>query len=239
MEARLLPPRVDPRDDPEWYPLHQEDNVPENVVHFDVGHYLASVLKVWVKDGWVTGDACCYWIRGNQKRYLAPDVFVVDGERPGPPPSTYLAWIHSEIRLAVEVGSRRSFRRDQQPKLDRYAEGLCPREYLFYNPANDDLRLFRRVGKGYVHSEPDERGRVWSEAVGIWFGVESPRRPRAYSAEGEPLLSPEEEAARRQAAERQAREAEARAREEVDRRMAAELRFAELEAELARLRASG
>jgi Uma2 family endonuclease len=254
--------------------------VPEIVVHYDNAHYLGGVMSAHVRDGWATGDVCCYWIRGDFQRYLAPDVFLIDGPKPDPPPSKYLSWIHPPIRLALEIASRSSLRYDEGPKLQRYAEGLRPAEYLFYNPATDGLRLYRWTGAGYVEVEADARGWVWSEQARLWFGVERPGYLRAYDREAQSIRSHEEEVAyaeyearrradaeaevmaeagRRVAAEaetraeadrRAAAEAETRAeadrrvaaeaetRAEADRRAEAERRVAELEAEVARLRAA-
>src|SRR5205085_8560656 len=137
--------------------------------------------------GWVCGDICCYWIPGDHSTYLAPDVFIVEGKMPEPPPRVYLKWVHGEMRLAVEVGSRSSFRRDEGPKLERYAEGLRPREYLYFDADRGRLQMHRRSAEGYVPVAPDARGWVWSQEAGLWFGVESPGFLRAYYADGTPL----------------------------------------------------
>lgn len=216
MEARVLPPPLrSPDDDPETYPAHEEDDVPQNVVHDDIGHYLRGALAAHVRDGWVAGDVCCYWIPGDRQTYLAPDVFLVDGPRPDPTPKLYLNWMHGPMRLAVEIGSRQSYRVDEEPKLARYAEGLWPREYLYFNPASGDLRLFRLIEQEYVRVEPDERGWVRSEEARLWFGAERDDFLRAYDDTGAPLRTH---------------------LEEVEQRIEAERRVAELEAELARLR---
>ncbi len=257
MEAPTILRPLDPQDDPDTYPAHEEDDVPEIVVHHDIAKYLDDALAVHVRDGWVTGNVCCYWIRDDRQRYLAPDVFGVEGERPEPAPSCYLKWVHGVLRLAIEIGSRSSCREDEGPKLTRYAEGLQPREYLYYNPANDDLRLFRWVERGYIQVEAEASGRVWSESVQASFGVEAPGCLRAYDHDGRPLRRHEEEVARRAEAEERAHvetarraeaeeqarvesarraEAEEQAQVESARRAEAERRLAELEAELARLR---
>src|SRR5207302_3078994 len=106
MEARVAPGSVHLWDDPDWYPIHEEDNVPEIIVHYDAADYVGGVLSAHVPDGWVTGDVCCYWTRGDTRNYLAPDVFLVDGVRPEPPPSSFLSWLNAPMRLAVELGSR-------------------------------------------------------------------------------------------------------------------------------------
>src|SRR4051794_35623459 len=142
-ESAIFTP-IDARDDPENYPIHEEDNVPETVVHEDVARYLRDVLSLHVRDGWVSGNVCCYWIRDDYATYLAPDVFLVEGQMPEPPPRVYLKWMHGAMRLAIEVGSRSSLRRDEGPKLERYAEGLRPREYLYFDADHGRAQLHRR-----------------------------------------------------------------------------------------------
>jgi Putative restriction endonuclease len=260
MAGRAIITPIDPRDDPEQYPIHEEDDVPETVVHEGVARYVRDVLSLHVPDGWVSGDVCCYWIPGDHATYLAPDVFLVDGERPEPPPRVYLRWVHGQMRLAVEVGSRSALRRDEGPRLERYAEGLRPAEYLYFDPGSGRVQLHRLGRTGYVAVAPDLRGRVWSQEAAAWFGPEGTDMLRAYDRDGTPIRSYREEAAhaeaeagrraeaeRRTAADAERRaEAERRAAAEAERRAeaerlrnAAERRVAELEAELARLRGAG
>lgn len=236
MAERVTTPPLHPWDDPDQYPIHEEDNVPHTVLHDDLTDYVHDVVSVHVRDGWVTGDVCCYWIRGDWSTYLAPDVFLVDGERPEPAPRVYLAWVHEPIRLAVEIGSRSTLVQDEGPKLERYAEALRPREHLYFDPESGRLELHRWVEGGYVRVEPDERGWVWSQEAQAWFGREGPEWLRAYDRGGTPLLSHQElDAYARAETERRAA-AELRAQREADLRGEAERRLAELQAELARLR---
>jgi Uma2 family endonuclease len=243
MEARVLPKPVDPWDDPDAYPCHEEDDVPEIVLHHCVGTYFDNVLSARLRHGWVTGNVCCYWIRADKTRYLVPDVFVVEGEPPDPLPSSYLSWVHGPMRLAIEIASETSQAYDAGEKRDRYAEGLRPREYLYLDPASGDLRLSRWTGTGYVEVPADARGWVWSEEAQLWFGGDPETVFRAYDRESRPMRSRVEEAQEREAAEERARaeakrrvEAERAAQVELERRVEAERRLAELQAELERLR---
>ncbi|MBI3946560.1 MAG: hypothetical protein HY321_11620 [Armatimonadetes bacterium] len=91
-----------------------------------------------------------------------------------------------------------------------------------------ELHLYRLREGSYREALPDERGRLRSETLGVWFGVEDAGWLRVYTPEGEVLLTHEE-------AEKARAEAEARARREADARAAAERRLAELEERLRRL----
>jgi Uma2 family endonuclease len=216
MEARLLDPLPDSISDPDaFYHHHPEDSVPESGIHDAIVLYLHSVLAVHFPESWVASDVCCYWIPGNNRIYLAPDVFVTGAPRPEPISSSYRAWEHGPLRLVIEVGSRTSLRRDVGPKLERYAEGLLPQEYLYYDADLRHLRLHRRTAGVYVEVLPDDQDRVWSDETGLYFQMSADGYLRALYPSGDPLLSHGEE---------------------VERRREAERRVAALEAELARLR---
>jgi len=233
MEARVFPKPVDPWDDPDFYPCHEEDNVPEVVIHDWLGTYFKNVLSAHVRDGWVTGNVCCYWMRGNRNRYLAPDVFLVDGRAPEPLPKSYLRWVHGPMRLAIEIASETSQEYDAGEKRERYAEGLRPLEYLYLDPESGDARLSRWTAQGYVEVAADRRGWVWSEQAQLWFGADPEVGFRAYDRDGRPMRSHLEEVRERSEAEERAR-TEAIRREEAERQTEAE-RVRRAEAERAAL----
>ena len=64
-------------DDQEYYPLHEEDDVPETPPHEAAVRYARDGIAASFPDWFVTGNACVYWERGNTKEYRAPDLFVV------------------------------------------------------------------------------------------------------------------------------------------------------------------
>jgi Uma2 family endonuclease len=233
MEALTL--ELDPE---EFYHPHEEDRVPGSATHGEIAVYLASAVGVHLPDRWVANDVCCYWVAGNNQKYLAPDIFVAECPRPDPLPTSFRLWEHGPLLLVVEIGSRTSLRRDVGPKLDRYAEGLQPVEYVFFDADHGDLRLHRRVAGRYVQVPPNAQGQVWSAAAGLSFGISDDGFLRAFDADGVPLPSPAEQDALRRGAEQRADEAEQRADEAVRARQEIAERLAELEAELARLRGS-
>lgn len=152
----------------------------------------------------------------------SPYIFVAERARPHPLPSSFRRWEHGPLRPVIEIGSRSSLRRDVGPKLEQYAKGLRPGEYLYYDADHAVRTLHRRVGEEYVEVHPDARGRVWSEGAQASFGIEADGFLRAFDAAGNRLPSHEETEALWQEAERE--------RSELTQRVAA------LEAELARLR---
>ena len=65
METRAPVMVMYPLDDPKCYPVHEEVEVVESMIHYLITHYLDDVLSVHVADGWVGGEICCYWIPGD------------------------------------------------------------------------------------------------------------------------------------------------------------------------------
>jgi Uma2 family endonuclease len=239
MEARILDLPPDPQQDPEaFYHAHEEVNGPVTGVHDETSDYLRDTLSVHLPHRWVGADRCCYWIEGNNHVFLGPDIFVAEQPRPAVPPSSFRLWEHGPLLFVAEIASRSSFRKDVAPKLERYAEGLLPDEYLYYDADRADLRLHRRTDLGYKPVSPDSQGRLWSEAVEASFAIEGGLL-RVFDANGRLLPSHLEATALRLAAEESAEAERQRAEAERQRAEAALSQVAELQAELARLRGSG
>lgn len=226
----VVSPQATGTDEHDLYPVHEEDNVPENALHREQVRYLEGALAAYLPHKWVTGNICMYWQERNFHQYAAPDVLVVDCERPDPLPSTYLRWADPPPLLAIEVGSESTFKRDEEPKLETYAFDLAVPEYLYFHPERRHLRFYRLGPQGYEAVPPDQRGWVFSETLQVWFGPDEKGWLRAYTPAGERLLSHEEEARAR-------REAEARAAQEAQARQEMERRLAEMEAAWQRLQA--
>jgi hypothetical protein len=119
---------------------------------------------------------------------------------------------------------------------------------VIYDPFSARLDAFRLEGRAYVPIEPDARGRVRCEPLGLWLGVVRGERGavdapwlRWIDDEGRVLPEPVEvariEAARAKAEAARANAEAARANAESARAEAEAARASRAEAELARLRA--
>lgn len=214
-------------DDREWYPLHEEDDVSETETHDLRVDYLCDAFRARFPDWRVFRNVCIYWDRGNITAYRAPDIFVVKDPLPPPELRVYHTWQDPPVLFVAEVGSRSTFWEDEGPKVEVYAQFVKAKEYLYYDPEREMLRLWRLGNEGaYEEAAPGVDGRLWSVELELAFGVEA-RYLGAYTATGERLRSHRESERDRESAERERREAEARAVEEARRREAAEARAQE------------
>ena len=235
--------RAAARDEHDRYPVHEEDSLPETPVHERIARYLRNALGAHLAEKWVTGDVCMYWERGNTQLYAAPDVLVVSGPAPDPVTPVYLRWRDAPPLLVADVGLRSPLVQDEGPKLATYGWHLSVPEYLYYHPDRRELHLYRLTEGVYRDALPDAHGRVRSEVLDVWFGVDDAGELRVYTSAGDVLLTHEEsEQARREAeqarreAEQARRDAEARAQREAEARADLEQRLAQMEETLRRER---
>ncbi|MBM3457637.1 MAG: hypothetical protein FJX77_03770 [Armatimonadetes bacterium] len=240
-------PVAGPRTEREAYELmftgRPEADVSQFAAYQDLIHTLGESLEVNSQGLWVAWDTACYWVPGNNQAYLVPSVFVAAGGRPELPTQSYRRWEHGPLLLVAEVSSRRSRTPARGPHLKQFAEGLVPYEYLFFDPARDELRLHRRQGDTYPEVAADENGWVFSEQLLVWFGVEGHGRLRAYDRERNLLQTRAEAERRRQEEARKAAVASVRQQQQArmdallaERRAEVTARLASLENEVTRRR---
>src|SRR5260221_4254644 len=86
-----------------------------------------------------------YWIPNNKRRYVAPDVLVVDAPE-GHPHDVYLEWSDAPPILVVEVGSKSSVAADEGPKVERYLLDFHVNSYVYYDPPDRRLRHWQFSG---------------------------------------------------------------------------------------------
>ena len=198
-------------------------------------------------DVYVSGNLLIYYGTPENRRSVAPDVFVIFGvgkkDR-----RTYAVWEEGATpELIIEVASLGTYRQDFAAKKTIYASILGVKEYYIYAPYEDPRLPF--VGYRLVNGEYEEMGfgndRLRSEVLGLELG-EHEGELRFYNPSfGEWVESP---AVRFNAAEmalqreRQARiREEERAQRELEQerkaRETAEAELAEVLATLERMRA--
>src|SRR5207244_11097653 len=107
-------------DDQEYYPLHEEDDLPETPPTRCQVTDLDPALRAHFPGWFVTGNVCIYWESGNTRDYRAPDVFVVKEPLSEPVTRVYQLWKQPPGAFALEGGSRSTLRQDVGTKVGIY-----------------------------------------------------------------------------------------------------------------------
>lgn len=188
----------------------------------------------------VSGNQLLYYIEGNPKACVAPDLYVVKGLPKLPLLDTYKLWeIGVPPALVLEATSKTTSREDRTKKWEIYAR-IGVQEYILYDPRirgwetrYPPLQGFRLGPDGYAPIPADPEGALLSEELGLRLILEQGRLIFRDPHSGMRLYSPDELAEiERQRAEIERQRADdehRRAEQEADARRSAEDRIAELE----------
>jgi Uma2 family endonuclease len=217
------------------YPDSDGQPMAETDIHRDEMHDLIKALQRRyqdVPDVYVSGSLFLYYVQGDPRAVVAPDVFLVKGVEKKRR-RTYKLWEEGRPpSLVIELTSDSTQDEDLSKKKLCY-ERLGVEEYFLHDPYQDyldpSLQGFRLVNGRYrrIAAEPD--GSLRSLTTGLLLRTEGKRLRLVDAAMGEPLPWGEELGAQ-MSRERTARQAaEKRADQEAAARRA-------LEEELERLR---
>jgi Uma2 family endonuclease len=245
------------------YPESDGEPLGETDLHIHWIIRLRDILKYRYRGErvYVGADLMLYYMEGEPHRNVSPDVFVVLDCDPRFR-RTFKTWEEGRAPDVVfEITSKSSKDEDASIKPQKY-EMMGVREYFLYDPDGEYLHpplLGYRRGEGrFERIEPNDRGLLVSQSLGITLELDGPDLMLRDAATGSVLLTHQEAAeAQREAAESQ-REAERIAREKAEAereaeriarraadaqreaeqvaRQAADARNAALEEELQRLR---
>jgi Uma2 family endonuclease len=260
MTLQLKP--IKPTADPVDYPEADGRPMAETDLHRDLMFYVINLLRRYFtgQQVYVSGNLLLYYEKGNPRKSVAPDCFVVWGVAPHRR-NIYKLWEEGQgPKVVFEVTSKTTQREDQLHKMGIYAR-LGVEEYYLYDPTADyldpPLLGYQQAGGGFVPMqpqnqelvlgglifppEPGESPEYVSPLLGLRLALDEDNILRFYDQETGQLLLTDDEA--RQAAEAQVRSAEERVMTAEERAMtaeeratAAEERAAQAEAENARLR---
>ncbi|MGQ9880801.1 MAG: Uma2 family endonuclease [Armatimonadota bacterium] len=215
-----------------FYPDSDGKPMAETPYHLEAMLYLIAALQAHFaprQDVYVAGTQFLYWIEGNPKQRVAPDVYVAFGVPKTPLLPTWKVWeVGKAPDVVIEVSSRSTASEDLGRKYALYGR-LGVKEYFLIDVTREYLVapvvLYRLEGKEYVQVLPEVVGEEWrvcSEQLGLevvvrWDGERY--RVRLYDPVSGRYLPTLEE--------------EVRARARV------EARLRELEEELRRLKGNG
>lgn len=213
------------------YPESDGKPMGETEIHRDEIYSLIWALQQHyrhVPDVHVTGDLFFYYVKGDPRAVVCPDVFVAKGVSKEQR-RIYKLWEEGQVPcLVIEVSSESTCDEDLGKKKDLY-ERLGVEEYLLHDPLDEYLHPnfqgFRLEGHRYRRIEPEPDGALRSLTTGVTFQPEGQDLRLIETATGKPLPvlkevgdQIERERAARQEAEDRARAAEeelARLRREI------------------------
>jgi Uma2 family endonuclease len=120
---------------------------------------------------YVSGNLLVFYERGDRRKHVSPDVFVVRGVPKKPLRDHYLIWREGKApEFVIEVTSKSTRGEDQKKKPILYRDVLKVAEYFLFDPTEDYLKPpfqgFRLVEGEYVPIEP-VLGRLPSTVLGL------------------------------------------------------------------------
>lgn len=146
-------------------------------------------------DVYVGGDMLLYYVEGDPRQRVCPDVFVTFGIPKEPPRRSYFLWREGRPpSLVVEVTSKGSHREDVEKK-ELYAR-LGVEEYFLHDPLGEYLRPslqgFRLEDGKYLPIPTAVDGSLVSRLTGLTLRREGEGLRLVDTESGQPLLKPSE-----------------------------------------------
>lgn len=161
---------------------------------------LVRLLQWWWRDRldfYATGNLTIYYSDTQKKstEFRGPDFFVVKGcekkERK--------SWVVKQENglypnVIVEILSDSTACTDRGLKKQIYQDTFCTPEYFWFDPVTLEFKGFRLINKQYQPIEPTPEGKLWSQELELYLGIED-KILRFYTTSGELVLLPEEDLA--------------------------------------------
>jgi Uma2 family endonuclease len=147
-------------------------------------------------DVYVGGDILMYYVEGQPRYCVSPDLLVTVGIPKRPMRRSYFLWKEGRPpSMVIEITSEGS-RREDLEKKDVYAR-IGVEEYFLTDPLGEYLKPplqgFRLEGSKYRPIRPDADGSLLSEATGLRLTRDAEGKVRLSDAvTGEWLLRPDE-----------------------------------------------
>jgi Uma2 family endonuclease len=155
------------------YPTSDGKPMAETDDHRRLMYEQIETLDWWFADqhnAYVSGNLLLFYERGNKRRHISPDVFVVKGVPKGPR-LNYILWEERKPpRVVIELTSSSTRHEDTHRKYVRYRDILKVREYFLFDPHGDYLhpRLQgHRLRGGVYHPIRAVEGRLPSRELGL------------------------------------------------------------------------
>ncbi len=205
-----------------FYPERDGEPMAETDTHRKLMMELIYELETFFRDEpdvYVSGNLMFYFVEGNPRKCIAPDVFVVRGVG-NHRRRTFKLWEEKHApEVVFEISSRQTWGEDLQRKWQLYQQ-LGVREYFIFDPEYnylfEPLVAYRLEENQYVQLEIVDGG-VRSEALGLEL-VDTGETLRLFNPLTRQFLPTTTEAtdARRRTEEALRAEADARRRAEAE-----------------------
>jgi Uma2 family endonuclease len=181
-----------------YYPESDGKPMAETDFHRDWMGQIIEILKSFCLGKWiyVSGNLLVYYMEGNPKKSIAPDVFVAKNCDPRRR-RIFKIWEEGVgPSFIMEVTSKKTRRQDLGAKKEIYAQ-LNVAEYFLYDPLAEwltpALQGYRLVNGEYIRMEAGEAGGLVSEQLGITFRLEERELALFSTATGQRLQSAAEQ----------------------------------------------
>jgi Uma2 family endonuclease len=134
---------------------------------------LIETLNRWFADNpqvYVSGNLLLFYEKGNRRRHVSPDVFVVKGVPKGNR-LNYLVWEERKAPdVVIELTSSSTRNEDIKTKFRLYQDILKVQEYFLFDPLEDFLDPSiqgYQLRRGKYQAIPAIRGRIPSKVLGL------------------------------------------------------------------------
>lgn len=208
--------------EPIIYPESDGEPMAETDVHRQTAAELIESLEDFFQNEpevYISGNILLYYVKGNPRKRVAPDVLVTRGIKKGRR-RVYKLWEEGRPPdVVIEISSRQTWGDDLQRKWQLY-EQLGVTEYFIFDPEYDYLMeplVGYRLKKGEYVPLEIKHGRLRSKVLELDF-VNTGETLRIFNPQTHLFLPTrkELEAARQQAEESLRAETEARQRAETE-----------------------
>lgn len=182
-----------------FYPESDGEPMGETGIHVDETIYLIEALREHFRaepDVYVSGDMFLYFVEGDPRSVVSPDVYVVKGVSKKVR-RTYKFWEEGGRGpcFVIEVTSD-STRSDDFVKKKALYERLSVEEYMLYDPLGEYLdpkiQGYRLVNGRYQPIRLEFDGSLTSLSTGVSFRMEGDEIRVIKTASGRPFLRYEE-----------------------------------------------
>ncbi len=203
-----------------FYPESDGEPMGETGIHVLETMYLIQAMEERFRaasDVYVSGDMFLYFVEGDPRAVVSPDVYVVKGV-PTTVRRVYKFWEEGGRGpcFVIEVTSD-STRNDDLVKKKALYERLGVEEYMLYDPLgeylNPRIQGYRLVNGRYQPIRLEFDGSLASLSTGVSFRMEGDRIRATHTASGKPILRYAESEGRN----RELEDENARLRAEIER----------------------